>query len=67
MNKKLIIPIALGVIIFIFILSRIIGPGNKITLSYDDFKESVSTPDTIILKVYVENSGSMDAYMCQGS
>ena len=67
MNKKLIIPIALGVIIFIFILSRIIGPGNKITLSYDDFKESVSTPDTIVLKVYVENSGSMDAYMCQGS
>ena len=67
MNKKLIIPIVLGVTIFIFVISRIIGPGNKITLSYDDLKYDASVPDTIVLKVYVENSGSMDAYMCQGS
>lgn len=67
MNKKLIIPIVLGVIVLLFVISKIIGPGSKIIISYDDVSYNISAPDTIILKVYVENSGSMDAYMCRGS
>lgn len=43
-----------------------VGPKNKIKIEWEEV--AVPTPnDSIELKVYVENSGSMDAYMCSGS
>lgn len=66
MNKKLIIPIALGAIILIFIISKIVG-GGKILLDWQEAGTDTNIPDSIVVKVYVENSGSMNAYMCDGS
>ena len=66
MNKKLIIPIVLCSVIAVAVIMMCIGPKNKIKIEW----EEVSVPtfnDSIELKVYVENSGSMDAYMCSGS
>ena len=67
MNKKLIIPIVLGIAILIGIIAAFIGPHNKIQLIVPQSISIVALPDTIELKVYLENSGSMDAYMCAGS
>lgn len=66
MNKKIIVPAVLGVLLVIFILFNCIGKG-KIEIDWDIVSSQASTPDSIILNVYVENSGSMDAYMCNGS
>ena len=66
MNKKLFIPIALCSVIAVVVIWQIIVPHPKIKIEW----EEVATPtlnDSIELKVYVENSGSMDAYMCSGS
>jgi hypothetical protein len=66
MNKKLFIPIALCSVIVVAVIMTIIGHKNKIKIEW----EEVAVPtlnDSIELKVYVENSGSMDAYMCSGS
>ncbi|UKK51685.1 hypothetical protein L6472_03610 [Prevotella sp. E13-17] len=66
MNKKLFIPIALCSLIVVVVIMTCVGPKNKIKIEW----EKVSVPtfnDSIELKVYVENSGSMDAYMCSGS
>jgi hypothetical protein len=67
MNKKLIIPIVLCVIIVIAIISTCVGGGSKISVSWDSIPAPPENTDSIELKVYVENSGSMDAYMCPGS
>lgn len=67
MNKKLIIPIVLGIAILIGVIAAFIGPHNKIQLTVPQSISTVTLPDTIELKVYLENSGSMDAYMCAGS
>ena len=66
MNKKIIIPCALGALILIIILYNIISPSNRIYIEVSHQSEAV-LPDSIELKVYMENSGSMDAYMCNGS
>lgn len=66
MNKKIIIPIVLGVLIIIFIVSQSIG-GSKIVLNWEKNQPEIISSDSIFLNVYVENSGSMDAYMCSGS
>lgn len=67
MNKKIIIPIALCVIIMIASISTCIGGSSKVKLEWDKVTPSTAVNDSIELKVYVENSGSMDAYMCSGS
>lgn len=67
MNKKLIIPIVLCVIIVIAIISTCVGGGSKISVSWKPVPAPPENTDSIELKVYVENSGSMDAYMCAGS
>lgn len=66
MNKKVLIPSVLGTLIVVFIISRVIG-GGKVNIVWDKGPVNIITPDSIELKVYVENSGSMDAYMCAGS
>ena len=66
MNKKLFIPIALCSVIVVAVIMTCVGPKNKIKIEWQEV--AVPTPnDSIELKVYVENSGSMDAYMCSGS
>lgn len=67
MNKKLIIPIVICTIIIIAVISTCIGGGSKIKLTWDAVPAPKEIKDSIELKVYVENSGSMDAYMCAGS
>ncbi len=67
MNRKLIIPIAICTIIFIAFFSTCTGEGSKIQLIWDAVPVPKETKDSIELKVYVENSGSMDGYMCAGS
>lgn len=66
MNKKIFIPVGLGVLIIIFIISKVIGEG-KIVINCDRVTSVQSIPDSIELNVFVENSGSMDGYMCSGS
>lgn len=66
MNKKLFIPIALCTVIVAVLIIMCIGPKNKIKIEWNKV-EVPTLNDSIELKVYVENSGSMDAYMCSGS
>lgn len=67
MNKKFIIPIVICTIIIIAVISTCVGKGSKIELTWDAVPAPKEIKDSIELKVYVENSGSMDAYMCAGS
>ena len=67
MNKKLIIPIVLCAIIIIALIRTCSGPSKKVQLTWEAVPSSSLMNDSIDLKVYVENSGSMDAYMCDGS
>ena len=67
MNKKFIIPIVICTIIIIAVISTCVGKGSKIKLTWDAVPAPKEVKDSIELKVYVENSGSMDAYMCAGS
>ncbi|MEE0234884.1 MAG: hypothetical protein UD961_01820 [Bacteroidales bacterium] len=67
MNKKFLIPIVICTIIVIAVISTCIGGGSKIKLQWNAVLPSEEINDSIELKVYVENSGSMDAYMCAGS
>lgn len=66
MKKKIIVPSVLGILVLIFIVSRIIG-GGKILLELDSPYSTPTLPDTVCLNVYLENSGSMNGYMCNGS
>ena len=67
MNKKFLIPIVICTIIVIAVISTCIGGGSKIKLQWNAVLPPEEINDSIELKVYVENSGSMDAYMCAGS
>ena len=67
MNKKLLVPIVICTIIVIVVISTCVGGGSKIKLQWDAVLPPGEINDSIELKVYVENSGSMDAYMCAGS
>lgn len=67
MNKKLLIPIVICTIIVIAVISTCVGGGSKIKLQWNAVLPPEEMNDSIELKVYVENSGSMDAYMCAGS
>lgn len=67
-NKlKLIIPIVICTIVVIAIILTCVGGGSKIKLKWNPVPVPPKTRDSIELKVYVENSGSMDGYMCVGS
>lgn len=67
MNKKLFIPIALCSVIVVVVIMTCLGPKNKIKIEWEEVTVPPQSNDSIELKVYVENSGSMDAYMCPGS
>lgn len=67
MNKRLIIPIVLGAVLIIAIISTCMGGSGKINLVWESVNPHSVLKDSIELNVYVENSGSMDAYMCPGS
>ena len=67
MNKKFLIPIVICTIIVIAVISTCVGGGSKIKLQWNAVLPPEEINDSIELKVYVENSGSMDAYMCAGS
>lgn len=66
--KKIVVPIAIFVIAMIVVISTC-SRSNKIILENDSVKtENIdSLTEHIKLNVYMENSGSMDAYMCPGS
>ena len=66
MNKKIVVPIVICAIVIIFIGFTCSGK-SKIKLEWDPVPITTENRDSIELKVYVENSGSMDAYMCAGS
>lgn len=66
MKKKIIVPSVLGFLVLIFIVSQIID-GGKIVLDWESSYSTPTLPDTICLNVYLENSGSMNGYMCNGS
>lgn len=63
MNKKIILFAGLGVLLLIILI--IILWGRTITVSGS--REPQKDTGKPTLKVYIENSGSMDGYMCQGS
>lgn len=68
MNKKLIIPCVLGAAIVLGIVVSIFSHHKiRLVLPPSNTPSTMALPDTIELKVYLENSGSMDAYMCAGS
>lgn len=67
MNKKLLIPIVICTTVVIAVILTCVGGGSKIKLIWDPVPPPGEINDSIELKVYVENSGSMDAYMCAGS
>ncbi len=64
MNKKVILFAGLGVILLIAIILVCCG-GSTITVSGS--REPQKDTGKPTLKVYIENSGSMDGYMSQGS
>lgn len=67
MNKKLFIPIVLCSVIVVAVILKCVGPKNKIKIEWEEVAVPTLKSDSIELKVFVENSGSMDAYMCPGS
>lgn len=67
MNKKKIIPILVVLIIVTVIVTKLCGGANTITLDWDSELIVQEKIDSVELNVYVENSGSMDGYMCPGS
>lgn len=67
MKAKIFIPIVLFAIILFVIIRSCTSPSNKIILKWTNNPVPCVPNDTLELKVYVENSGSMDAYMCDGS
>lgn len=67
MKNKLFFPVILCAILFVIVLCKCLGGGKKIFLDYQSELLPNNSKNSIVLKVYVENSGSMDAYMCSGS
>lgn len=65
MNKKAIIIIS-SVVVLLLIIVFSIGKDDKIVLSSNPVPSTIKS-DKPTLKVFVENSGSMDGYMCEGS
>ncbi len=66
MNKKVILPLAI-ILLAAAVIAGISGGGNKVILEWESVPPSNKAAGSPELKVYVENSGSMDGYMCPGS
>lgn len=66
MNKRFIIPIVV-VLLALLLVVKLMGGGNKIVLAWNAAPIPQVKIDSVELNVYVENSGSMDGYMCSGS
>lgn len=66
MNKKIIIPVVIVILVVIAAIATCTG-SSKIILDWEKISTTKVENDSIDLRVYVENSGSMDAYMCSGS
>lgn len=64
MNRKIITSFALLALIAIFF--SLIGCHQKIEVESSPVASTIKT-DKPVLKVFIENSGSMDGYMCDGS
>ncbi len=67
MNKKIIIPLVIILVLGIVAIANILGGGSKVSLDWNAVAPQREAVDSIELNVYVENSGSMDGYMCPGS
>ncbi len=67
MNKRIIIPIIVILLVAIIVIAKSCGGGSKISLEWTPISLQNETIDSVELNVYVENSGSMDGYMCNGS
>lgn len=67
MKRKIIIPLVLFFLLLIFFVSIFGGGSRKVIFEWNSPSIYQEECDSIVLKVYVENSGSMDAYMCPGS
>lgn len=67
MNKRVVFPAIAVCFLLVIVAVSTCGGSSKVTLSWDTVKASTPPKDQIDLKVYVENSGSMDGYMCRGS
>lgn len=67
MNKKIIIPVVLVLLIVVVVVVNTCGGGNKVTLEWSSVSAPLKNAAPIELNVFVENSGSMDGYMCPGS
>ena len=66
MNKKFVIP-AVIILLVVIVASFNMCSGSHVKLEHTKVEATKSENDSIDLRVYVENSGSMDAYMCAGS
>lgn len=62
--KKIVIP---SIIIVIVVAIILVSGKQMVEIQYCGDNQKYNKPDTIELNVYLENSGSMDAYMCDGS
>ncbi len=67
MNKRIIIPIIVILLVAIIVIAKSCGGGSKVSLEWTPISLQNETIDSVELNVYVENSGSMDGYMCNGS
>lgn len=55
------------ILIIGLLLVMFVACSNKVQLKWDPVSVDSPMKDSMVLKVYVENSGSMDGYMCDGS
>lgn len=68
MRKKQVLPLTIGAIIVIaLLLYRVISGVGELRVDYTPATTHKHKACKYDLKVYVENSGSMDGYMCPGS
>ena len=67
MTKRIIIPIIVVSLVAIVVIAKSCGGGSKVSIVWNTVPLQNKTIDSVELKVYVENSGSMDGYMCDGS
>lgn len=66
MNIKIIIPACI-ILLVIVVGFNMAGGSHKITIDWNAVSPKTDITDSVVLNVYVENSGSMDGYMCPGS
>ena len=67
MNKKIVIPITILALVLIVAVIKMVSGGSKVELEWTAVQTEANAPSPISLYVYMENSGSMDGYMCAGS